>query len=432
MGAAGHSVLDRLTVLCLVEELGVGKWSTVAEFLSGHDRQPAGRAPGYTQEECHAIYAAAVREYSGGPGQRPGADALRRAICGLKRRRLDEVRDALGRNARELAALASMADGAARDARVPEEKGAPSLAAAKSPQASAAGARERQGMAPAAASASVGVAERAGEAAAPAAPRSVAGNDADVEEHSGSSDDDHGAASDDESARPSPDIPDAVPKIAKTASGRVMSPEPVETPTSATEPSAHGHAHSAALRAGSSTAEEQQLKNWKKNVTMVWREISGHRYGGMFLSPIKSSDAPRYYEAIRKPLDLKTIKNRVRDEDITTTVEFYRDVMHMLLNALMYNAEDTEVHHMAMEILPDAQACVEQLLQAEAAVKQPSEGGGGGGGGSSSAVLVEERSASIGLSPRDEDHDGDDSDASAPARRRRRVASERVSRHLRA
>ncbi|KAJ2580966.1 hypothetical protein GGH95_002316 [Coemansia sp. RSA 1836] len=95
----------------------------------------------------------------------------------------------------------------------------------------------------------------------------------------------------------------------------------------------------------------------------------------MFISPIKSADAPNYYEVIRQPLDLKTIKNRIRDEEITTTVEFYRDIMHMLMNALMYNAEDSEVYQMTMEIIPDAQACIEQLLQTEAAVNQPKAGG---------------------------------------------------------
>ncbi|KAJ1788967.1 hypothetical protein LPJ59_005434 [Coemansia sp. RSA 2399] len=194
------------------------------------------------------------------------------------------------------------------------------------------------------------------------------------------------------------------------------------------------------------TIDEQQLKNWKKNITMVWRELSGHRFGSMFIGPIKSADAPNYYDVIRKPMDLKTIKNRVRDEEITTTAEFYCDVMHMLMNALMYNAEDTEVYQMAMEFIPDAQACIEQLLQTEEeAVKHPaaaSNGNGNGGGdmadsnmpgvdvlaGSTTgaAVRTEDDARSV------EHHDEDDSDASSvPAKRRRRVASERASKHLR-
>ncbi|KAJ2655714.1 hypothetical protein IWW48_005382 [Coemansia sp. RSA 1200] len=196
-------------------------------------------------------------------------------------------------------------------------------------------------------------------------------------------------------------------------------------------------------KAASLIADEQQLKNWKKNINMVWRDLSGHRFGSMFISPIKSADAPKYYDVIRRPMDLKTIKNRVRDEEITTTVEFYRDIMHMLMNALMYNGEDTEVYQMAMEFIPDAQACVEQLLQTEEAVKHPETSGNSGCGNDSANVNAP--SANVPLGPyaggglKSEDdsrtiehHEEEDSDASsAPAKRRRRVASERASKHLR-
>ncbi|KAJ2204714.1 hypothetical protein IW145_003255 [Coemansia sp. RSA 521] len=172
-------------------------------------------------------------------------------------------------------------------------------------------------------------------------------------------------------------------------------------------------------------ADEQQLRNWKKNINMVWNEISGHRYGSMFLGPIKSADAPHYYGVIRKPLDLKAIKNRIRDEDITTTVQFYRDVMHVFMNALMYNGEDTEVYQMTMEMLPDAQACIEQLLQTEAAVNQPKDGSG-------SSTPADTAGAARGEDePKHEEQEGEDSDASVPTKRKRRVASERASKHLR-
>ncbi|KAJ2599283.1 hypothetical protein GGF39_002293 [Coemansia sp. RSA 1721] len=237
------------------------------------------------------------------------------------------------------------------------------------------------------------------------------------------------------------------------------------------------------------TVDEQQLKNWKKNITTVWREISGHRYGGMFIGPIKSTDAPNYYDVIRQPTDLKTIKNRIRDEEITTTVEFYRDIMHMLMNALMYNSEDTEIYQMTMEMIRDAQACIEQLLQTEATVNKPKGGGAAGAGGFGSGSISVARSVSgtpvfggsgfghglglgLGLGfgdgagigagagdggpsaggaaptsaataslsargepdtrPLEQHHETEDSDSSLPAKRKRRVASERASKNLRA
>ncbi|KAJ2468193.1 hypothetical protein GGI02_003777 [Coemansia sp. RSA 2322] len=205
-------------------------------------------------------------------------------------------------------------------------------------------------------------------------------------------------------------------------------------------------------RPASSTVDEQQMRNWKKNINTVWRDISGHRLGSMFVSPIKAADAPSYYEVIRRPLDLKTIKNRIRDEEITTTVEFYRDIMHMLMNALMYNAEDTEVYQMTMQIIPDAQACIEQLLQTEAAVNQPRGAGSGDGttveyaddvtnsaadggdAGANSRINEAEEAAKGGNDDGGSEMqaDADDSDSSVPNKRRRRAASERASKHLRA
>ncbi|KAJ2861826.1 hypothetical protein GGH94_004660 [Coemansia aciculifera] len=232
--------------------------------------------------------------------------------------------------------------------------------------------------------------------------------------------------------------------------GAVHDQTPVEM-----EESAPADSHGA--KAAAPSLDEQQIRNWKKNINTVWRDISGHRLGSMFISPIKSADAPNYYEVIRQPLDLKTIKNRIRDDEIATTIEFYRDIMHMLMNALMYNAEDTEVYQMTMEIIPDAQACIEQLLQTEAAVNQPLAGGNSGhhhvgtddddtsamlsapapapAPPSSTLAIASVSAVSGGDDGRADEtqhhHEADDSDSSVPTKRRRRVASERASKHLR-
>ncbi|KAG0165449.1 hypothetical protein DFQ28_008998 [Apophysomyces sp. BC1034] len=102
------------------------------------------------------------------------------------------------------------------------------------------------------------------------------------------------------------------------------------------------------------TREEQRQKSWQKNVNLLWQEIANHKNGTMFMNPIKETIAPRYYDVVRQPMDLKTIKNRVRDGVIKTTMEFERDIVLMLTNSLMYNKEGTEVYQMAHEMLGDA------------------------------------------------------------------------------
>ena len=41
------------------------------------------------------------------------------------------------------------------------------------------------------------------------------------------------------------------------------------------------------------------------------------------------SDAPDYYDIIKRPMDLKTIRARIRDGNITSIDEFERDVLLM-------------------------------------------------------------------------------------------------------
>lgn len=59
--------------------------------------------------------------------------------------------------------------------------------------------------------------------------------------------------------------------------------------------------------------DDHRHKSWQKNINLLWREIANHKNGAMFMNPIKESIAPHYYEIVKRPMDLKTIKNRIRD-----------------------------------------------------------------------------------------------------------------------
>jgi bromodomain-containing protein 8 len=59
--------------------------------------------------------------------------------------------------------------------------------------------------------------------------------------------------------------------------------------------------------------EDPKFKSWQKNINLLWREIANHKNGAMFMNPIKESIAPHYYDIVKRPMDMKTIKNRIRD-----------------------------------------------------------------------------------------------------------------------
>lgn len=53
------------------------------------------------------------------------------------------------------------------------------------------------------------------------------------------------------------------------------------------------------------------------------------------------------------PMDLHTIKRKIDNRQITTVVEFQRDVLLMLNNAKMFNQVNSQVYNMAVEVEKD-------------------------------------------------------------------------------
>lgn len=83
---------------------------------------------------------------------------------------------------------------------------------------------------------------------------------------------------------------------------------------------------------------------------MLHQQISQHRSGNVFHNPIKKSDAPDYYDIIKRPMDLKTIKSRIKDGTISSSREFQRDIYVMFANSLMYNRPNSDIYTMAEEV----------------------------------------------------------------------------------
>lgn len=91
-------------------------------------------------------------------------------------------------------------------------------------------------------------------------------------------------------------------------------------------------------------------KKFQNVIGMLHSTISQHRYGNIFHNPIKKSEAPDYHDIVKRPMDLKTIKARVKDGLISNSLEFQRDIYLMFANAMMYNRPGSEIHNMAEEV----------------------------------------------------------------------------------
>ncbi|KAL7413549.1 hypothetical protein BDY24DRAFT_388892 [Mrakia frigida] len=96
-------------------------------------------------------------------------------------------------------------------------------------------------------------------------------------------------------------------------------------------------------------------KNFKKAIDLLFQGISQHRSSSLFQIPIKDADAPGYSETVLRPMDLRTIKSRIKDGAIGNVDEFERDMLLMFANAMLYNERETEVHRMAEEMMGEAE-----------------------------------------------------------------------------
>jgi len=98
------------------------------------------------------------------------------------------------------------------------------------------------------------------------------------------------------------------------------------------------------------TGEQVAFKKFQTVINLIHSQISQHRNGNVFHNPIKPSEAPDYYEIVKRPMDLKTIKARVRDGIISNSAEFQRDVFLMFANAMMYNRPGSDIYNMAEDV----------------------------------------------------------------------------------
>ncbi|GBC08089.1 hypothetical protein RclHR1_00790039 [Rhizophagus clarus] len=98
------------------------------------------------------------------------------------------------------------------------------------------------------------------------------------------------------------------------------------------------------------TSDDKKLKTWQKLVNMILHEINNHRFASVFQNPIREQDAPGYYDIVKQPMDLKSLKRRLREGTIHDTDSFHRDLMLMFMNASVFNREETDIHQMALEM----------------------------------------------------------------------------------
>jgi len=106
-------------------------------------------------------------------------------------------------------------------------------------------------------------------------------------------------------------------------------------------------------------------KRFQTVIGMLHSQISAHRNGNIFHNPIKPSEAPDYHEIVKRPIDLKTIKAKIKEGGISNSLEFQRDIYLMFANALMYNRPNSDIYIMTEEMMLESEKHINAFRQTE-------------------------------------------------------------------
>ncbi|KAI0053542.1 Bromodomain-containing protein [Auriscalpium vulgare] len=113
----------------------------------------------------------------------------------------------------------------------------------------------------------------------------------------------------------------------------------------------------------------QTSKKFQSVIIMLHSQISQHRNGNIFHNPIKNSEAPDYRDIVKRPIDLKTIKMRIKDGGIANSAEFQRDVYLMFANSMMYNRPNSDIYRMAEEMMLESESQINTFRQTEGFIR---------------------------------------------------------------
>lgn len=112
--------------------------------------------------------------------------------------------------------------------------------------------------------------------------------------------------------------------------------------------------------------DDREYRNWKKSIMLVYNRLAANKYASLFLKPITDDQAPGYHSLVYRPMDLSTIRKNIENGVIKTTLEFKRDVLLMLNNAIMYNKTNDTVYNMTRQMQDESLQQIQILLQAQA------------------------------------------------------------------
>ena len=96
---------------------------------------------------------------------------------------------------------------------------------------------------------------------------------------------------------------------------------------------------------------KQKSSVLKQELLGIVRKIDEQQFAWPFREPVTVDEAPDYFDVIRHPIDLKTIANRIRqDNHYKNKQMLYVDLMLMINNCKLYNDDGSTYIQCAVQL----------------------------------------------------------------------------------
>lgn len=95
----------------------------------------------------------------------------------------------------------------------------------------------------------------------------------------------------------------------------------------------------------------------------VWKSINSERITIPFRLPVTVRDAPEYFEVVKRPMDLSTVRANLENGKLSTPAEFLRDMLLICRNAMQFNDKDSDLYELAYDMRELIKAEVSPVVQ---------------------------------------------------------------------
>ncbi|CAI4232066.1 unnamed protein product [Auanema sp. JU1783] len=102
-----------------------------------------------------------------------------------------------------------------------------------------------------------------------------------------------------------------------------------------------------------STGLREQDSNSKEKMVRLEQTIRAamkQDYAWPFLEPVNAKEVPDYYDIIRKPIDLRTMMNKIKNRCYDSPEDVREDLSLLISNCKLYNEEGSEIFECAVQL----------------------------------------------------------------------------------